>query len=268
MNSERNAETDFNGASAAAFEDAARENGDVRLHPALGGVRAVLFDAGGTLVHPDWPRLARLAAEETGRPFAADELERALKEGLRAVNLEMQAGRQPSAEEQRRGWVFRRMYATLGLDEATCDSLSGLVDSAHAERHLWCGLDPAAPRVVSALKRAGLRLAVISNTEDGRLQELLELVEIAAHFDFMVDSYVVGLRKPDAAIFRMALERLGVEPHEAAYVGDSYAHDALAAQAAGLRPVLLDPLDLHPESVCPRIRSLDELISRSQESEA
>jgi len=51
-----------------------------------------------------------------------------------------------------------------------------------------------------------------------------------------------------------------VAPHEAAFVGDSYGHDALAAQAAGLRALLLDPLDLYPDCACPRIRRLTDLL--------
>ncbi len=62
------------------------------------------------------------------------------------------------------------------------------------------------------------------------------------------------------ACFRLALERLGVEASEAAFVGDSYAHDALAARGAGMRAILLDPLDLHPESVCARVRGLGDLL--------
>ena len=50
------------------------------------------------------------------------------------------------------------------------------------------------------------------------------------------------------------------ETTEDYFVGDSYAHDALAARSAGLRAILLDPLDLHPESVCTRIRALGDLI--------
>jgi len=76
----------------------------------------------------------------------------------------------------------------------------------------------------------------------------------------MLDSFVVGLRKPDPAIFRLALERLGLDPREAVYVGDSYGHDALPALALGLGAVLVDPLDLHPESICPRVRSLGGLV--------
>ncbi|HEY0079968.1 MAG TPA: HAD family hydrolase [Pyrinomonadaceae bacterium] len=232
------------------------------LHPSLRDVRAVLFDVGGTLVHPDWPRLARLAQEQSGRTFEEEELRRAMREVLRRAGEELERGAPPTLEERRRGWVFRGMYSTLGLDKDTCELLSERVDAAHGERHLWCGLDPEAPEVLKALKRAGLRVAVISNTEDGRLQELLELVELAAQMDFLIDSYVVGHRKPDAAIFHLALERLRLEPEEAVYVGDSYAHDALAAIKVGMRAVLLDALDLHPESVCPRIRTLGELIRR------
>jgi putative hydrolase of the HAD superfamily len=120
--------------------------------------------------------------------------------------------------------------------------------------------DREAPAVLAALKEAGLRLAVISNTEDGRLEELLDLVELKSHFDFFFDSYIVGERKPDAAIFQLALSRLELDPGEAVYIGDSYGHDALPALRLGMRAILLDPLDLYPESICPRIRSLGELI--------
>ncbi|MDQ3173850.1 MAG: HAD-IA family hydrolase, partial [Acidobacteriota bacterium] len=139
------------------------------------------------------------------------------------------------------------------------------LDGAHLERHLWSGIDPEVPRVLDELKRQGLLLAVISNTEDGRLIDSLDASGITDHFDLLIDSHLVAHRKPDAAIFRLALERLELEAHEAAYVGDSYVHDALAARAIGMRGILLDPLDLHPESVCPRVRSLSELIEQESE---
>ncbi len=231
------------------------------LHPSLSGARACIFDAGGTLVHPDWPRLAGFAAEVAGRDFDARGLERALKETLRAVGAEMQCeGYVTPPEHRRPHWVFRRMYGSLGLDEAQCGRVIERASESHGERHLWCGLDPEAPRVIEELKREGLLVAVISNTEDGRLTDALGAAEIADRFDLLIDSHLVGCQKPDAKIFHLALGRLGLEPGEAAYVGDSYAHDALAARAVGMRGVLLDPLDLHPESVCPRIRSLSELV--------
>ncbi len=231
------------------------------LHPALNGARACIFDAGGTLVHPDWSRLSQIAERVSGRGFEASEMGRAFGEMLRAVGVEMQReGFELPDDMKRPHWTFRRMYGALGLDEVTCDSVVENLDGAHLERHLWSGIDSKVPPVLDELKRQGLLLAVISNTEDGRLVDSLEAAGIAGRFDLLIDSHLVGRRKPDAAIFRLALERLGLEADEAAFVGDSYVHDALAAQAVGLRGILLDPLDLHPESICPRVRSLSELI--------
>jgi len=233
----------------------------VMLHPALMGLRACIFDAGGTLVHPDWPRLSRIANEVSGRTFESQEMGRAFAEMLRALGFEMQSEGYVLPEEMKRPhWTFRRMYAMLGLDDAGCDAVVERLADSHLERHMWCGSDSKAAPVLEELRRQGLILAVISNTEDGRLIESLAAAGLSDHFDLLIDSHLVGYRKPDPAIFRHTLERLGLEAHEAAYVGDSYAHDALAAQAIGLRGILLDPLGLQPDSVCPRIKSLEELV--------
>lgn len=233
---------------------------NTELHASLHGARACVFDAGGTLVHPDWERLAAMAEEHAGRRFGAEEMRRALGEILRRLGAQ-EPGR-PPVDQSGRHWTFRAMYGGLGLDESACESIVGRIDAAHAERHIWCGCDPEAPRVIDELKSRGLIVAVISNTEDGRVRDALEAAGLAERFDVIVDSHLVGVSKPDPAIFRHALELLGVEPREAVFVGDSYAHDALAARAAGMRAVLLDPLDLHPEAVCPRIRRLGDLLPR------
>ena len=236
---------------------------EIELHPALRGARAVLFDVGGTLTHPDWPRLATLGREEAGREFDAAELERVFKDGLRDVDACLKRGEQPGCDTGRRNWTFTLMYGGLGVEAASGERLRARLDETHAERHLWCGIDQDAARVLETLRGAGVKIAAVSNTEDGRLEELLELIGLRPHFDALFDSHVVGVRKPDAAIFRLALASLRVEPRGAAFVGDSYAHDCLPALAAGMRAVLIDPLDSHPDSVCPRVRSLGELVGKS-----
>ncbi|MGH9905559.1 MAG: HAD family hydrolase [Pyrinomonadaceae bacterium] len=236
----------------------------IELHHALKGARACIFDVGGTLVHPDWPRLAKVVEEVSGRVFGSNEMSRAFGEMLRAVGVEIQREGFVTPEEMKRPhWTFRRMYRDLGLDEATCAGVMERLNAVHLDKHVWCSLDPEVYLLLDELRRQRLTIAVISNTEDGRLIDSLAAAGIAERFDLLVDSHLVGHRKPDPAIFRFALERLGIEAHEGAYVGDSYAHDALAARAVGLRGILLDPFDLHPESVCPRIRSLGELIKRT-----
>lgn len=232
------------------------------LHPSLNGARACIFDAGGTLVHPDWPRLSAIAGIVSGSVFEPAEMSAAFAAALRDVGVEMQREGFVLPEEMKRPhWTFKRMYRALGLDEATCASVIERLGVSHLERHIWCALDSDAPRVLGELKRQGLIVAVISNTEDGRLKDSLETAGISDRFDLLVDSHLVGYRKPEPAIFQFALKTLKLEAADAAYVGDSYAHDALAAQGSGLRGILLDPLNLHSESVCPRISSLGELIA-------
>jgi HAD superfamily hydrolase (TIGR01509 family) len=234
------------------------------LHPALNGVRACIFDAGGTLVHPDWPRLSRIAEEITGRAFGVEEMGRAFAEMLRTLGIDMQReGFVLPDDTKSEHWTFRRVYLALGLDEGSCAEVIKRVAASHVERHLWSIVDAEAARVLDELKRKGLVVAVISNTEDGRLTDSLNACGISDRFDLLVDSKLVGHRKPDPAIFRLTLERLDLDAQATAYVGDSYASDALAACASGLRGILLDPLDMHPESVCPRIKSLGELINGS-----
>jgi HAD superfamily hydrolase (TIGR01509 family) len=239
--------------------NAASFNLSPRLHPLLKDARAVLFDAGGTLTHPDWERIALLAKQETGRTFETVEMRRNLYKALRELDARLAEEKVRTLHTRRQGWVFHDLFSALGLDEETCERLRLQIVAAHNEKHMWCGLDPEAPLVVNELKRARMLVGIISNTEDGRLRELLELVEIAAHFDLLVDSYAVGLRKPDAVIFHQTLGQLGVAPHEAVYIGDSYGHDVVGARSAGLRAILLDPFDLYKDSDCPRIHALSEL---------
>ena len=86
------------------------------LHPTLNGARACIFDAGGTLIHPDCPRLAALAEDCAGRRFEADEMRRAFGEMLKGLSAP-EPGR-PSINQSGRHWTFRAMYGGLGLDEA------------------------------------------------------------------------------------------------------------------------------------------------------
>src|SRR3954468_16348058 len=81
---------------------------NVMLHPSLVGTRACVFDAGGTLIHPDWPRLAALARETAGRVFEAEEMRRAFGEMLKCAG-----GQTPSVRvinQTGRHWTFRAMY--------------------------------------------------------------------------------------------------------------------------------------------------------------
>ena len=61
----------------------------------------------------------------------------------------------------------------------------------------------------------------------GDVEDVWDETPLAPHFDDVVLSCAVGLRKPDPAIYQLACERLGVEPEECLFVGDG-ANDELA----------------------------------------
>lgn len=98
---------------------------------------------------------------------------------------------------------------------------------------------PDAVPALDAMRALGLRLAVISNFDE-RLPDLLAGLDLARRVDCVVPSSALGIAKPNPAIFRHALERLGVEADAAIHVGDHRLEDVEGAQAAGMEAILLD----------------------------
>jgi putative hydrolase of the HAD superfamily len=114
------------------------------------------------------------------------------------------------------------------------------------------------PAALARLRRAGLRLAVVSNA-NGTVVALFRRLGLLDAFDAVLDSAVEGVEKPDPRLFRLALERVGGEAATTVHVGDMYEVDVVGGRAAGLRPVLVDSDGLYPEADCPRVRSLADL---------
>ena len=74
-----------------------------------------------------------------------------------------------------------------------------------------------------------------------------------------MDSGLEGVEKPDPAIFRIALDRLGADAEGAVYVGDLPSVDLEGARAAGLAGILVDPYDVFAHTDWPRVRTLEEV---------
>ena len=92
---------------------------------------------------------------------------------------------------------------------------------------------PGALETVAGLRTRGLELAVVSNWDIG-LAEHLERIGAASFFSAIVTSAEAGAAKPDPAVFRLALGRLGVQPGRALHIGDE-PEDEEGARAAGMR---------------------------------
>jgi FMN phosphatase YigB (HAD superfamily) len=66
-------------------------------------------------------------------------------------------------------------------------------------------------------------------------------------FSCIVLSEVVGIRKPDPAIFQKAASLIQIKPAECLYVGDSYINDVIGAKNAGMQACWLNPESLKPQ---------------------
>lgn len=87
------------------------------------------------------------------------------------------------------------------------------------------------------------RLGIVSNFY-GNLEAVCESAGLGSFFKVMVDSHCVGVEKPDPAIFRVALERLGATPERTVFIGDSLRRDREGARRMGMRFIWIAPQDV------------------------
>lgn len=205
---------------------------------------AILFDAGGTLVLQDPVELSRLLGHPVD-PIKAFEAHYRAMDAYARLRL---AGEEKS-------WVWWQSHFFTALELPEPDTGAELTSNGFG---LWSTAIEGTVEAVTRLGSGGIRVAVVSNS-DGSVRDSLARAGFDGLFEFVVDSHEVGLTKPDPAIFLHALDRLGVDPSGAWYVGDSIYHDIGGGIRAGLAAsVLVDPLGLAPEH-SPRIASVTEL---------
>jgi putative hydrolase of the HAD superfamily len=162
-------------------------------------------------------------------------------------------------------------YAACGVAEDQCRDVAAEVAQATMGR-AWTHVGTGVMAGLRALAALGLPMGVVSNS-DGSVQAELRRLGVCyapngqeppqpgIPVGVVIDSTVVGVAKPDPAIFGFALDALGVPASGTVlHVGDSLRYDVAGALAAGLQPVHLDPYGLCPASAGHRhIRSLAEL---------
>jgi putative hydrolase of the HAD superfamily len=108
--------------------------------------------------------------------------------------------------------------------------------------------------------RKRFKLGLVTNGPSWSQRPKIERFGLAALMDVLVVSEEVGVAKPDPTIFRIALERLGITPAEALFVGDSPEHDLRGAAAVGMPCIWIDrhnkPL---PNDVPPPMKRITRL---------
>lgn len=192
--------------------------------------RAVLFDLDGTLFDRN-TAVAQLALDQaqTLRPLLGATTPARFAQRL----VELDA----------RGYVkkplaYRQLVEELALDAAhpllQPERLSEDFFRRYADHSI--AFDGAVD-TVAALRQRGLRIGVITNGRVSVQRAKLDALGLLPLLDAVLISEAEGLRKPDAALFQRALDRLGVTSREAVHVGDHPVNDVRAARAAGVRAI-------------------------------
>jgi HAD superfamily hydrolase (TIGR01509 family) len=104
--------------------------------------------------------------------------------------------------------------------------------------------DPGTAVALQQLAAGGVRIGLVSNTArtpGDVVRKLLERHGLLAHFTATTFSDECGIRKPHPEIFRLTLQRLGVNANEAVHVGDDRVLDVRGARGAGIRVIQVTP---------------------------
>lgn len=225
------------------------------------GLKAILFDKDGTLIHFDrtWGPAAgavmrALAGEDRAALRRLEEVSHYLPDEERFLfTSPLVAG--SSAH-------YGPLWA-LALGRESSDAFLTLIDRLFSEeglRHLTPIGHPAA--CLEALRRAGLRLGIATNDAEANARLQAEALDLLPLLD-AVHGYDSGFgSKPDPGMISAFTRRHGLAPTEVAVVGDSV-HDLSAARGAGARFILVRtgpaPIDAMIDSADLVLDSIDDL---------
>ena len=198
-------------------------------------VRTVILDFGGTLADGriDWDEYHRAVQGLLGGlgfSVELDRLKRAISASLKRLERTRAKGEEMTLEE-----VYAHALNRLRIpaDGETLGMIHGLFRS-----HFKTTFFPCVEDVLEELS-GRYKLALLSNTMSDTPRVVLRQTGLIRHFDIVVCSSDLGIRKPNPRIFQHVLERLGVGPEATVHVGDSVEADMEGASQLGIRAILI-----------------------------
>lgn len=192
----------------------------------FGMTEAIIFDFGSVLAVPaDW------AAWEAHRDAMAGALGFASGAAMWSHIFEGPAWGLAKTGRLTDEAFWRQMLAPYGLD--TLAARRAWVE------HLGGPLGEVHPRMRELLARlkGRYKLALLSNATDDLARALRETHRLDGVFDVTVISALVGVAKPDAEIYRITLERLGLPAAQTLFIDDQ-ARNTQAAEALGIPSIV------------------------------
>jgi putative hydrolase of the HAD superfamily len=205
-------------------------------------LRAVLFDVDFTLCRPGPELSPERYARIAGRHGIELDTSR-YDEAREAAVLNLK--RHPELLHDESIWhaFTEEIFVGMGGPAALASECATEIEAGWGAPENFELYEDALP-VLDELRAAGLGIGLVSNG-------IRDLTEFVGHHrldvDAIVDSRTHGRVKPHPTIFQAALELLKVVPADAVMVGDSLEEDVEGARALGMRALLVDREERHPE---------------------
>jgi len=203
-------------------------------------ITTILFDLDDTLFDHIGTARATLAATAAGRAtlrgVPLEDLYGRYSELLEELHPQVMTGRISYLEARQQR--FARLLAPYEPNtsaEATREFAQQYYGHYQQLRRPVAG----ALALLQTLKPA-YNIGVVTNNRLAEQQEKLRHLGMSALVDALVTSEEVGVLKPDARIYEVALERLGASPAQTVMVGDNWQADVVGALAVGIRPLWLN----------------------------
>jgi len=164
--------------------------------------------------------------------------------------------------------AYAKFWQVTGEALDHCLAVHGVKDVAVRDKLMgaYLALDPfpEVPAMLAALKRAGMRLAILSNGNPEMLDPMVTASGLAGHFDAVLSVDAAGVFKPDARVYRLVETRCGVKPDKVCFLS-SNCWDAHGAAHFGFATVWVNragaPDDNLPGKTVAEIRDLSPLPS-------
>ena len=227
-------------------------------------IKAVFFDAAGTLIKPArsvGESYAAIAAKHGKEVSSTNITERFRTCFDAAPRLAFPSATEDTVAALERDWwkslvaqVFEPWSPFVRFEEYFAELFAYF-----ASPNAWT-LYPEVLETLTSLKERDLILDVISNF-DSRLVRILDGLGAGAQFENIFVSSRVGYAKPDGRIFNAALSYHGLAPAQALHVGDSEINDLRGANQAGLKGILVERGKTSAAQASDRINSLRSILA-------
>jgi putative hydrolase of the HAD superfamily len=196
--------------------------------------RAVIFDLYGTLV-PEFPHEDFYASiDHMATVLGVDPA--TFRDGWNDTVVDRQTGVYKTVDEN-----VVAICEAMGLPEPSANAVTQALKRRDEMYGMWFRAREGAVETLTELRARGFQLALISMCAPDT-PPMWEASALAGLVDVEVFSSVVGLRKPDPAIYRYACDALGVEPSECLYCGDGAYRELTGATEFGMTAVeIRDP---------------------------